>query len=224
MKRSKINELLREALEFFASHRFVLPPWGYWTPQQWRDHRRDVAGPIAARLGWDVTDFGSGQFPRVGLLLFTLRNSHAGAPRPYCEKIMIVRDGQVTPWHYHQQKMEDIINRGGADLVLQVAATDSNGRKSPENVTVMVDAMPRTLASGQEIVLRPGQSICMERGVSHCFFGRQGTVLVGEVSTVNDDMTDNYFFEPAGRFPKIDEDEPALHPLVCDYEAMAGPA
>jgi D-lyxose isomerase len=42
-------------------------------------------------------------------------------------------------------------------------------------------------------------------------------VLVGEVSTVNDDSTDNRFFEPVGRFPEIIEDVAPRHLLVGDY-------
>ena len=44
-----------------------------------------------------------------------------------------------------------------------------------------------------------------------------GKVLVGEVSKVNDDVNDNRFLKPTGRFPEIEEDEPPLHLLVGDY-------
>jgi hypothetical protein len=47
--------------------------------------------------------------------------------------------------------------------------------------------------------------------------GEGGRVLVGEVSMVNDDRTDNRFFESIGRFPQIMEDEPPLHLLTMDY-------
>ena len=52
------------------------------------------------RLGWDVTAFGGDHFAAQGLTLFTLRNgSPNGVPyeKCYAEKIMHVRDGQVTP-------------------------------------------------------------------------------------------------------------------------------
>jgi D-lyxose ketol-isomerase len=42
--------------------------------------------------------------------------------------------------------------------------------------------------------------------------------LIGEVSTVNDDNTDNIFREPIGRFPEINEDEAPRHLLVSDYD------
>ena len=41
---------------------------------------------------------------------------------------------------------------------------------------------------------------------------------MGEVSTVNDDRTDNVFRESLGRFSQIDEDEEPLHLLVADYD------
>ena len=34
---------------------------------------------------------------------------------------------------------------------------------------------------------------------------------------VNDDVTDNRFLEPTGRFPVIEEDVQARHLLVSDY-------
>ena len=49
-----------------------------------------------------------------------------------------------------------------------------------------------------------------------------GDVLIGEVSTVNNDLTDNVFAEPIGRFADIDEDEPPVHLLVADYPAWFG--
>ena len=55
-------------------------------------------------------------------------------------------------------------------------------------------------------------------GMWHSFTGRGGDVLVGEVSTVNDDNTDNYFKDALGRFSDIEEDVEPLHLLVSDYE------
>ena len=39
---------------------------------------------------------------------------------------------------------------------------------------------------------------------------------VGKVK-VNNDLTDNYFLETSLRFPEIEEDEPALHPMCNEY-------
>lgn len=64
-----------------------------------------------------------------------------------------------------------------------------------------------------------GESICLEQGMSHRFYGEagKGKVLVGEVNMVNDDSADNCFYEPVGRFPDIIVDEKALHMLASDY-------
>ncbi|HEX5691680.1 MAG TPA: D-lyxose/D-mannose family sugar isomerase, partial [Roseiflexaceae bacterium] len=51
----------------------------------------------------------------------------------------------------------------------------------------------------------------------HEFWGADSRVLVGEVSTVNDDSADNRFYAPVGRFPAIEEDEPPYYLLVNDY-------
>jgi hypothetical protein len=53
--------------------------------------------------------------------------------------------------------------------------------------------------------------------VYHAFWGEGADVLIGEVSTVNDDHTDNYFLNPIGRFPEIEEDEARHRLLVGDY-------
>ena len=52
--------------------------------------------------------------------------------------------------------------------------------------------------------------------------GGAGDVLIGEVSTVNDDLTDNIFAAPIGRFARIDEDVAPTHLLVSDYDSDVG--
>jgi D-lyxose ketol-isomerase len=69
------------------------------------------------------------------------------------------------------------------------------------------------------ISLSPGESIALYQGLYHKFYGEpgKGKVLVGEVSAVNDDHTDNRFHEELGRFPEIEEDTSPHHLLVGDY-------
>jgi D-lyxose ketol-isomerase len=78
---------------------------------------------------------------------------------------------------------------------------------------------------GETVRLRPGESITLTQGLYHQFSGEPGfgKVLVGEVSAVNDDHTDNRFFDPVGRFPEIVEDEAPLHLLVGDYSKQMNP-
>jgi hypothetical protein len=226
MKRSEINQLLSSAKEFFRARQFCLPPFAHWAPNDWR--AAGAAPLVQAQLGWDVTDFGSGDFYRQGLLLFTLRNGQAGNQdlwaKDYAEKIMVVREGQVTPTHFHHYKMEDIINRGGGTLVVQLWQSDTAQGLSPAPVRVRTDGWERELPAGGTLELQPGESVCLPPRLYHQFWGKpgHGQVLVGEVSRANDDHTDNYFYHPVGRFPTVAEDEPPLHLLVGDYASWAG--
>jgi len=228
VKRSQINALIREAKEFFAAHGFHLPPFAFWTPEDWARRGPECDEIRECMLGWDLTDFGSGDFFRKGLLLFTIRNGNAKAlekyPKPYAEKIMIVRENQVTPMHFHWSKMEDIINRGGGTLVLELyhACLRDEKKLSEEPFTVSIDGVLRQCSPGERVRLEPGESICLEPYVYHAFWAEGGTCMVGEVSRVNDDENDNCFYEPCGRFPEIEEDEPPLHYLCNEYPPAAG--
>ncbi len=222
MKRSEINQAIRDARALFASHRFLLPPFADWTPERWRTIGPEAGEIRRAGLGWDVTDFAAGDFAATGLTLFTVRNGVPGDPasKTYCEKIMMVGERQVTPLHFHYQKMEDIINRGGGRLALRFfRADDDEGLDKQTPVDLSVDGVVRTLAPGETLVLEPGQSVSIPQRVYHDFWAVQGhgPVMAGEVSAVNDDQKDNRFFEPLGRFPEIEEDEAAEVRLVSEY-------
>jgi len=56
----------------------------------------------------------------------------------------------------------------------------------------------------------------------HGFWAEGGDALIGEVSTDNDDVTDNSFKDPIGRFADIHEDELPTHLLVSDYPKWLG--
>lgn len=224
MKRSEINGILRSAQRFLAEHRFHLPPFAGWAPDQWRVKGPEVAEIAENQLGWDITDFGSGDFLRRGLLLFTMRNGRPADLRTmqgkvYAEKIMIVEPGQVTPLHFHWQKTEDIINRGGGTLVVQLYNSSEDEQLADSGITVILDGVTRALKAGGIIKLSPGESITLPPRLYHSFWGEGSRVLVGEVSMVNDDRLDNCFLEPVGRFPKIVEDEEPLLLLTVDYPA-----
>jgi len=224
MKRSEINTRIDEACELFARQGFHLPPFAFWSPDRWRQAGEEAREIRETGMGWDVTDYGRGDFEAVGLLLFTIRNG--GGPgshytKPYAEKIMVVREGQVTPFHFHFRKMEDIINRGGGNLVLELYRSDADGRFTDERCTVSVDGIIREVPAGGKLVLTPGESICLEPDLYHTFYGESGSgpVVVGEVSAVNDDRTDNRFHEQVGRYPQIEEDEPPRYLLCTEYPA-----
>jgi len=221
MKRSEINQLQREAAEFFKRQNFHLPPWANWTEQDWLKNKDNADEIFQHKLGWDLTDFGSGDFYNIGLLLFTIRNGKLGDAegKIYAEKIMVVREGQVTPWHFHWNKTEDIINRGGGDLVIELYNSTKDEKLADTKIMVSIDGITRRLKPSGVVTLKPGESICLSAYLYHQFYGEKGkgTVLVGEVSKVNDDDKYNRFLEPRGRFPEIEEDEAPLYYLCNEY-------
>lgn len=220
MKRSEVNKLMKEALEFINERSFKLPPFALWTPEEWETKGSEYDEIRDNMLGWDITDFGSGDFHKVGLLLITLRNGNLFDPKytkPYAEKLLIVEENQVTPYHYHPKKMEDIINRGGADLVVKLYNADEKEDFADTPVHVSMDGRNYFVPAGTEVRVKPGQSITLLPGCYHSFWAEGGTVLIGEVSKVNDDRIDNRFYEKVGRFPKIEEDEAPVTLLSMDY-------
>ena len=222
MKRSEINRAIREMEELIRRNGLALPPFCHYSPEQWRNlgHRHDEIRD--ARLGWDITDYGLGRFSEVGFALITLRNGKAGDPRypkAYAEKLLMLSPGQTAPMHYHFHKTEDIINRGGGDLVLTLFQATPDGQYSGDPFTVSCDGVATSLNPGDRVTLVPGESITLPPYLYHDFQVRPGTnaVLIGEVSSVNDDETDNRFRDPIGRFPAIAEDEPPYRLLCTEY-------
>ena len=222
MERSKVNEILLEGDRFIRSFGYVMPPFAYWSPEEMKHRVSDDSALIRqSRLGWDITDYGQGKFDELGLFLFTVRNGSvddlkAGKGMLYAEKIMIVGENQECPWHYHKVKMEDIIVRGGGNLVIELCNLTEDGQMDRENdVRVRTDGKLNILPAGGKVVLEPGQSVTLPRTLVHRFYGEEGKgpVIVGEVSQVNDDLTDNYFFDCDARFTEIEEDVAPIHPL-----------
>ena len=226
MKRSDVNQIIAEADEFIRRFGFCLPPFAYLSPEQFRERVQSLGSVISSRLGWDITDYGQGDFSKTGLFLFTLRNGSladlkAGGGMCYAEKIMISRRNQLSPMHRHVLKTEDIINRGGGKLAIQMYESNEHGELD-ENATVNVerDGISHAFSAGETILLAPGESVTLRPGNWHAFWGEDADVLIGEVSTVNDDLTDNIFRDPVGRFSEIEEDTFPLHLLVSDYERI----
>lgn len=220
MKRSEINREIALAIDFFESLQFKLPHWGYWSPEDWSKNSLDDSEIKLNQLGWDLTDFGLGEFGKTGLLLFTIRNGNLDRDKKsYCEKIMIAGENQITPRHFHAEKMEDIINRGGGNLVIELYHSGSDARLTEKPVEVSIDGLVHSFSQGEKVSLGPGQSISLPPYLGHRFYGEEGRgkVMIGEVSSVNDDQNDNHFFDGVGRFPEIEEDEAPRFLLISDY-------
>lgn len=226
MKRSEINHIIQESKNFFSVNSFFLPEWGDWCPDDWLEIKDKCSEIVDNSIGWDITDFGSERFDERGLVLFTVRNGNLDkTDKVYCEKIMISAEDQETPMHFHWNKTEDIINRGGGRLILEAFLATDDDKLSDQAFQVKIDGVLKDVKPGEQIILMPGQSICMTPRIYHRFYAQKGygKVMIGEVSTVNDDKNDNRFYEEMGRFPAIDEDVPPVHLLVTDYEKYLYP-
>ena len=226
MKRSEINASIKELEAMCKKHGFNLPPFCNYTPEEWKTKGHDYDEIRDCMLGWDITDYGSGEFDKFGFSLITIRNGNRlqadKYPKVYAEKILYLREGQYALNHFHWYKTEDIINRGGGNILIRVYNSlpdEEIDFTSP--VTVHTDGHEYTVPAGTQIRLTPGESIYITQGMYHDFEVEPGTgpVLLGEVSQCNDDNTDNRFNPPAGRFPAVEEDEPPYRLLCNEYPA-----
>jgi len=213
----------------FARQSVRLPPFAFWTAEDWAGKGREVDEIRDCMLGWDVTDFGSGEFPQIGRTLFTLRNGRLGDPRypkPYAEKFILDPEGQRAPAHFHRSKREDIINRGGGNILVQLTTTTADDGWSNDDFTVQVDGETVKLHPRGLVRLKPGQSLTIPARTIHQFWGEEGSgwTVSGEVSSVCDDVADNFFFADLKRFPAIIEDEPRQYYLCHEYPAALGQA
>jgi D-lyxose ketol-isomerase len=190
MKRSAINQAYREAVACFGRHGWALPP----------------------QPRWDITDFGLGDFDRNGLVLVNLADE-----LEYCEKLMFARRGQATPCHTHGRKKEDIICRAGELMMRLWPQKPSPGTTLPKSFSARIDGRAAVVRTGEDLQLEAGSRVTLVPGVWHTFWPSSAECIIGEVSTRNDDVGDNLFLDlSVGRFPGIDEDEPAAVRLIRD--------
>ena len=236
MKRSESNQIIQYAMDVMKKVGYPLPPFAYYTVEDWKNLGEDEAELVENMLGWDISDFGSGDFKNIGLTIFTFRNGNFHHqdkyPKPYAEKYLLVNDGQVLPYHYHWYKMEDIINRGGGDLELTLYncteddfadrngyAEGRHGKFADTPVTVSIDGKNVTVPAGGKVVIKPGQSITLKPGQYHTWRGVPGTgdVILFEVSTMNDDTIENRFYEAGQRIPTMEEDVEPTFLMFADY-------
>ena len=226
MKRSEINSILKTDIDFAKKHKIYFPNFANWNKEDWQNLDERYREIVDNMLGWDVTDFGSGNFEKYGLVAFTFRNGNYNRkdlyPKPYCEKVLFLDEGQELPYHYHKLKEEDTINRGGENLLIKVWNSVGNDLDRESPVTLKKDGEQLTVPAGTTIRLKPGESLTTTQGIYHKWNVEKNTgdVLVWEVSSTNDDKVDNYFYEKYPRIPKIEEDEEPYRVLFGDYDLL----
>ena len=224
MKRSKINEVISKVKKACIDNKLPLPPFAYYDLKEWENKEKTEYEIIDNMLGWDVTDFGEGDFYSTGLAVFVFRNGNFNKPevypKPYCEKLLYVFEGQKLPAHFHWKKSEDIINRGGGDLEITLWQANKDGGMTDEEVEVTIDGKQKSVNAGGSIILTPGESITLLPYQYHQWQAVPGTgdVFVFEVSTTNDDNVDNHFYNVQDRIPEIIEDESPEHLMFADYK------
>ena len=160
MKRSEINAVIKRFEKLLEEHRFELPPFCKWTPEEWQTKGHEYDEIRDNMLGWDVTDYGMGDFGHLGLALITIRNGNVHNPKytkTYAEKIIMCDSGQVSPMHFHWHKMEDIINRGGNDIHFTLYNATEDEQLADTPVKIFSDGRCYTVPAGETVVLKPGQ-------------------------------------------------------------------
>ncbi len=225
MKRSEINRAIHMMEDLAKENGFCLPPFCSWTPKEWESKGHEYDEIRDNMLGWDITDYGCGDWEKVGFALITLRNGNQNNPKykkVYAEKLLMLKEGQHSPMHFHWNKSEDIINRGGGTLLIHVYNDDGEGGLAQTDVLVNSDGRSYYVPAGTAVELNPGESITLWPHQYHDFdvLSGSGDVLIGEVSMCNDDNTDNRFYEGVGRFPEIEEDEEPYRLLCFEYPAV----
>ena len=108
MKRSEINKALKELEAMCEKYCCYLPPFCHFTPEQWQTVGHDYDEVRDCMLGWDITDYGMGDFDKMGFSLITLRNGNRAMadkyPKVYAEKLLYLKEGQYSPNHFHWYK------------------------------------------------------------------------------------------------------------------------
>lgn len=229
LNRARVEASIALARKVFGLFKIALPRYANWTAADWDTVGSDYDEVRDCMLGWDVTDFGSNKFEQIGRTLFTLRNGNlhdSRYPKSYAEKLILDPEGQRAPAHFHLTKREDIINRGGGNILVQLTRVNDDNQPIGGTHSVQVDGCMRRIGSGETVRLEPGESLCIPPRTIHQFWGEEGTgyridgigyTVSGEVSTVCDDLKDNFFLADMTRFPRILEDAPRIHYLCNEY-------
>lgn len=223
MKRSEVNKAITWAKDLLKKENITLPEFAYWSVEDFSVNVDKMDMIKKTMLGWDVTDYGLNKYKEVGGVLFTVRNGRQNDDSigvPYAEKYILLEEGQALPTHFHYTKTEDIINRAGGVLGLQLYNANSDNSIDYDNdVIVYTDGIKKIVKAGETVTVPVGGSITLTPRMYHNFWALEGhgDLVVGEVSSVNDDNVDNHFNPTMPRFGDIDEDVKSEYILCNEY-------
>lgn len=220
LKRSHVNRIIKDAIDFFESQNISLPEFAYWNGDDW--NRDESALLKQLNPGWEIWD-PDGCFKKVGVCVLDVRKAVCfddGIQSRVCENYMMVREGQFCPWHYHRKKVEDIRNSGGGVLAVQLAQITADGKPDTQKpVLVKKNYAVKEMAAGSVVLLHPGDSMILDPMVYHQFWAVEGNgnVVFEEVFEAIEGNDDHFLdYPPEKHLKQIEEDEPALYPLMSE--------
>ena len=171
MKRSAVNQAIAWPRTICKKTISICPNTPYWPLETWKANAGKLDTVRKVMLGWDITDYGLNDFEHIGSVLYTVRNGSIEDKNvgvPFCEKYIVMRDGQRLTNHYHVAKTEDIINRAGGTLRLYLWKVDpATGKMTDEDVDVYMDGVLHTFKAGEEVLVEPGNSISLTPYIAH---------------------------------------------------------
>jgi len=237
VKRSEINATMLLARDFFEAYRFKLPKWAAWSVVNWDYSGEEMQAIKDCQLGWDVTDFGLGDFLSQGMTSFMLRNGQPsrksdqevsekipaetlnGLGRHYSEKILLVQLHQALPLLALKHRTHDLINRGGGDLVIQVyQSTPEHNLDEKSRIPLQVNGIAYNVKAGGIVRLVPGDGLTLQAGIYYKYWAEKASCIVGSISSTCDERNDYRFFDlNCQRFPEIEPDESPIHLLHYEY-------
>lgn len=226
MKRSEVNAVIKQFEALLDQYKFRIPPYLSFTPEEWAEKGHEWDEIRDNALGWDITDYGEGDFEHKGLALITLRNGNVKDPKytkVYAEKIMMSMPGQVSPMHFHWNKMEDIIVRGGGTAVFHLYNADPETEEKLDTpVLVCRDGRRYYVPAGEPIELNEGESLTFYPYTYHEYYIKEDSVptLVGgcPCATTTTPTTASTHRSAASRRSKR-----TSRPIVCSATSIRQP-
>ena len=218
MKRSQINTIIEDSIKFIEDCKFHIPPFAEWTVEEWKTKGSEYDDIRNNGLGWDVSDYGFGNFHKLGIVALTIRSAHqkifSKYEKPFAEKLLCLEQGQELPLHLHPQKVEDLINRGGSDFFIKLYKANPDNSISDDFVDVLMDGRKLTIKAGEILRVRVGESITLLPNHYHTFWVESGKTLFGEVTMTNNE---HYFYEKSPTSTVIEEDCLPVYHLFNEY-------